>query len=205
MELFEMGSTHNNKNSFYFLAVIYKNGDGVKKDIHKAIKYYEKACELGDSDALNNLGAIYYNGDESEGIKTDLQKAVHYYEKAISMGQKDSIYNLALIYEMGDEENGKIEKDINRACSLYYKAFMSFGQDEIYKKKFLKQFEIHQNEIVWRKEYHIYWKKDEHLNTKIFLILLISKKRRETKNKVLDAVLVKGITINIIKYLCHIS
>jgi hypothetical protein len=63
----------------------------------------------------------------------------------------------------------------------------------------------YQDQIVWRKEYHIYWKKDQLLNQQIVFLLLLSKFRRDFNNQILNNLLINGITINIIKYLCHFT
>ena len=42
------------------LGLCYKNGDGVEKDIKKAVEWYRKAAEQGDMYAQFNIAEIYY-------------------------------------------------------------------------------------------------------------------------------------------------
>ncbi|NRB11253.1 MAG: sel1 repeat family protein [Rickettsiaceae bacterium] len=53
----------------YNLAVMYKNGDGVKKDLKKAAELYQKSADQGDASAQNSLAVMYKNG---EGVEKDL-------------------------------------------------------------------------------------------------------------------------------------
>ena len=49
----------------------YRKGDGVKKDLVEAVKWYRKSADQGDANAQGNLGCCYQNGfgvekDEAE-------------------------------------------------------------------------------------------------------------------------------------------
>ena len=50
------------------LGTIYYNGEGVTKDVAKAVDWYQKAAEQGNADAQSNLGSMY---DEGEGVPKD--------------------------------------------------------------------------------------------------------------------------------------
>ena len=98
----------------YNLAQIYEGGEGIEKDLAKAIELYEKSVELNNSYSMNNLAFIYEVGNEI--IKKDSKKAISLYEKAAKLNNSSAIYNLALIYEKGD---GVIEKNLEKAIELY--------------------------------------------------------------------------------------
>ena len=49
-----------------FIGLMYANGIGVEKNMLKAIKHYEMSAELNNSEAINNLGKIYENGNVVE-------------------------------------------------------------------------------------------------------------------------------------------
>jgi TPR repeat protein len=72
--------------------------------LEKAIKYYQKAAELGSCKAFNNLGILYKNG---KGFDKDTKKAEENYLKAIEIASNTEdevgyIYeNLGLLYENG--------------------------------------------------------------------------------------------------------
>ena len=155
---------------------------------------------------MNNLAIIYQFGDEEEGVQKNVLRAIELYEKAIEFGESYSLFNLALIYEFGNKEE-KIDIDINRACSLFFQRIL-IDEDEKSKNRFEDLILKHQNQVVWRKDYHLYWKTKENktsFNQKIILLLLISKHKKDLKNKNLNFVFVRGITIEIIKYFCHFS
>ncbi len=65
------------------LGVLYKDGQGVEKNLTKAAYFYTKACELKDGWGCSFLGVLYYNGD---GVKQDSKKAVALFEKACKLG-----------------------------------------------------------------------------------------------------------------------
>ena len=195
-----MGDDH----AYYNLADIYYYGSqGTKKDVYRAIELYQKAIDLGFPNAMNNLAIVYHYGLDEEGIKKNLRKAIELYENAIKLGEPNAYFNLALIYELGDLESN-IERDADKACSLYFQSFSNYDL-ETSKLRFLYIIENQAEKIVWKTEYHQFWKKDTLSQNQIISLLLISKHRLKLQNKTLQSVLVKGITMNVIKYLCHFS
>jgi TPR repeat protein len=48
----------------------------VKQDDSKAVKFYQKACDLNDGNGCSNLGLMY---EEGKGVKQDDSKAVKFY------------------------------------------------------------------------------------------------------------------------------
>lgn len=44
------------------LGILYDDGLGVKRNDAEAVKWYKKAAELGNADAITNLGIMYENG-----------------------------------------------------------------------------------------------------------------------------------------------
>ncbi len=47
----------------YALAKLYYNGEGVTKDLTKAVEWYQKAADQGDAKAQLSLGGLYYRGE----------------------------------------------------------------------------------------------------------------------------------------------
>ena len=60
---------------------------------------FQTAFENGNADAMNDLGAQYYNG--SRGFEQDFGKAVHYYEIAAQNGSRQAQENLGYCYYYG--------------------------------------------------------------------------------------------------------
>jgi TPR repeat protein len=54
------------------LALCYKNGEGIEKNLEKAFDWYQKAAENDIKEAIFNLALLYENG---EGTKKNLEKA----------------------------------------------------------------------------------------------------------------------------------
>ena len=70
----------------HFLGVMYKNGEGVRKNNKKAFELFTKSVDEGEDYGYENLsevqrllGNMYHYG---YGVKKDLKKAKEWYEKA---------------------------------------------------------------------------------------------------------------------------
>jgi TPR repeat protein len=48
------------------LKIILFNGKGVKQDDSKALKFYQKACDLNDGSGCSDLGFMYKEGPRLE-------------------------------------------------------------------------------------------------------------------------------------------
>lgn len=73
------------------LAYCYYEGEGVKKDVKEAFKWYSKAAEQGLAKAQNNLGEMYLYG---EGTEKDLDQARKWFRKAADQGHAEAKRNL---------------------------------------------------------------------------------------------------------------
>ena len=97
---------HNN------FGLMYANGDGVRKDVRKAVKWYRKAADQGLADAQFNLGVMYANG---EGVAKDEAEAVKWYRKAAEQGDAEAQFYLARCYWVGTG----VTKDEREAIKWY--------------------------------------------------------------------------------------
>lgn len=84
-------AAHGDVNSQYKLGVCYKDGDGVEKDYHEAVKWFTKAAESNHAKALRALGICYFNG---EGVDNNYEKALSIFEQAELYYNKDEICTL---------------------------------------------------------------------------------------------------------------
>ena len=57
-----------NLGGFAWIGYSYLVGDGVEQDYGKALEWFERAAELGDAWAMNNIGLMYHYGD---GVEQD--------------------------------------------------------------------------------------------------------------------------------------
>jgi len=86
MEYYLKGAKLGNVTCQFNIANNYSNRHQYKE----AVKWYQKAADQGDSDALNNLGIMYENG---QGVEKDRQKAYDLYKKAAEEGNVYAINN----------------------------------------------------------------------------------------------------------------
>ena len=62
------------------------------------VERYKEAIEAGNADAMNDLGALYYDG---RGCEQDFSKAVFYYDMAAKHGHRLAQENLGYCYYYG--------------------------------------------------------------------------------------------------------
>lgn len=69
--------------------------DPVKKDLTRAVFWFQEAADNGIANAKYNLGVLYHQGI---GVKSDLSKALDLYSEAASLGHPEAQYNLGIAY-----------------------------------------------------------------------------------------------------------
>ncbi len=62
------------------------------------VDLYKDAIAAGNTDAMNDLGALYYDG---RGCEQDFTKAVYYYDMAAKLGNRQAQENLGYCYYYG--------------------------------------------------------------------------------------------------------
>ena len=78
----------------YRLGLYHHLGDkDCKKNIPVAMKWYQKAADVGHGKACFQLGCIYRDG--TKGIDVDLEKAMKYFEQAAELGYIQGFQELA--------------------------------------------------------------------------------------------------------------
>ena len=99
----------------YNLALMYKNGEGVERNLQEAFSWYRKVAEQGLALAQYNLAYMYYRG---EGVERNFQKAFEWFHKVAEQGLALAQYNLAVMYY-----NGKWrERSFGEAFEWYRRA-----------------------------------------------------------------------------------
>ena len=83
----------------YHLGSCYEEGDGVSRDINKAIELWTQATELGSIQASALLGDAYnpYVPKKIDGVEKDMKKVFHYYEIAAKGGHCMARTNLGVL------------------------------------------------------------------------------------------------------------
>ena len=76
------------------IGTYYRIGEGVNKDIEKALYYYSKACDMGDHHSCRDKGTIFFNQrkySDAEKIYIDLAKNKNDFA---SMGKLVDLYRV---------------------------------------------------------------------------------------------------------------
>ncbi len=90
---------------------MYKDGIGVQKDYHEAMKYFLKAANQGNIPAQNNVGITsflhyqlfirsYWPGNmysDGYGVQQDYHKAMEYYLKGANLGDSRAQFNVGTL------------------------------------------------------------------------------------------------------------
>ncbi len=79
----------------YKMGARYISGNGVKKDVKRAIDLFNKSAAQDYTRSLYILGKLYWDGIY---IKKNDGKAIEWFEKAARKGHGKSQYNLAVIF-----------------------------------------------------------------------------------------------------------
>jgi TPR repeat protein/uncharacterized membrane protein YhaH (DUF805 family) len=82
----------------YKLGVMYADGQGVVKNEHTAVQWFQKAAEQNNASAQNALGYMYDNG---RSVIKNERTAVEWYQKAADQGFANAQYNLGFMYANG--------------------------------------------------------------------------------------------------------
>ena len=71
----------------YFLGWMYYDGRAAPSDNDKAVKWFRRAAEAGDSDGMYWLGWMYEAG---RGVNQDERESLSWYEKASKLGNENA-------------------------------------------------------------------------------------------------------------------
>ena len=80
--------------TLFFQGVMMSDTDKVR-----AIQYYRKGINKGDSNSMNNYANMLQKG---EGVATNKKEAAYYYKLAAMQGNSNAMYNYALMLDNGD-------------------------------------------------------------------------------------------------------
>lgn len=119
-ECWKAGGSVDEKNEYVAgcaldVGLCYRDGTGIEKDGTQAIKWFEKARDLGNITALLELGKTHDDGGVSE---LDYEKARDLYQQALDGGVINAAVWLGGLYLNGHG----VQEDQERALSLYKKA-----------------------------------------------------------------------------------
>lgn len=102
----------------YALANCYAEGDGVSKDLAKAIELYRLASEHGNDEAKEkwlSFGSVQLDLGRQAFAKEDFKAAMEHFKKARDLGDAEAFYFIAQCFELGKGT----EMDVEKAIALY--------------------------------------------------------------------------------------
>jgi len=82
----------------YSLAHQYAEGAGVPRDFEEALKWYYRAAELGNAEAMNALGVAYATG---RGVPVDHAESLRWFVTAAERGSISAMSNIGKAYYHG--------------------------------------------------------------------------------------------------------
>ena len=74
-------------------------GCGSRLDYELALRYFQKAANLGDSYGTFMVGLHYYEG---LGTRRNFKRAVDYFKRAVEMGDTRALYHLGICSARGE-------------------------------------------------------------------------------------------------------
>ncbi|CAM1378748.1 SEL1-like repeat protein [Fretibacterium fastidiosum] len=98
------------------LGDLYARGDGVGRNVPKALELYQEAAKQGMAEAKKAMGDLYARGD---GIGKNVPKALELYQEAAKQGMAEAQKALGDLYANGADGVGK---NVPKAREWYQKA-----------------------------------------------------------------------------------
>lgn len=121
MDWIKLAASHNHAKAMCYLGnrLLSKL---TKEDIQEAVAWYSKAAELGNADAMFNLGSIYFEGKPIGAIDRDEQRSFELFTQAADLGDASSLFWIGHCYMSG--EGGCEIVDAGKALSYLHKAII---------------------------------------------------------------------------------
>ena len=94
---------------------ILEHGWAGETDLEKALTWYQRAADHGESTAQWRIGMAYVRG---EGREPDPVEAVRWFERSAASGDADGLTSLAVMHASGEG----VPQDFSKALSLYRQA-----------------------------------------------------------------------------------
>ncbi|OHT15867.1 hypothetical protein TRFO_13698 [Tritrichomonas foetus] len=130
-ELIELGEMHeakhllmvvarSNGRAAYLLALLYEEGEKLKKNYQKAFDYYNAASALGIHISLERMGYLLAVG--GFGLAQDEKRALHIIRKASCIGIGKAVFTVSVNQEFKDYI-AKVSKPSHRFCEIIEEEF----------------------------------------------------------------------------------
>jgi TPR repeat protein len=152
--MYQLGRAHHKSDNFATAALWYKTamqhgsrfgeaayglmlmyGQGVQKDIAKAVPLFRDAADKGNVIAENALGYLYAQG--IGGLRKDAALSLRWYRKAAEQDAPTAQLALGIAYEEGKD----VKQDLTQAAMWYRKA-AAFGIEDAKKRLAALEFKM---------------------------------------------------------------
>lgn len=102
--------------ALFTLGLDYDLGRGVAKDLPRALAYYERSANAGDTMAAYNAGQLHLMGEGP--IPANKVTAIRFLEMSAAANERPALMTLGYMYEAGFSA----QQDVNRSRDYYYRA-----------------------------------------------------------------------------------
>ncbi|CAA6803097.1 MAG: Unknown protein [uncultured Sulfurovum sp.] len=109
-----------NSRAQFDLAMMYRNGEGVRKNELLAFNYFHKAARNGSVEAKFQMGLSFAQG---LGVRKQTQLAKYWFKLAAKVGHSKAMAHLASLKNSNKEVHGKISKVTSLFNSITLRAF----------------------------------------------------------------------------------
>ena len=113
---YEKAAERDSADAYYFLGILYQNGQGVERDMKKALDQFLRASERGSTGADERIGWFFHKGYVVAQSNAD---ALIWFRRAANRNHKLGEYDMGLCYEYG----WGVERDLREAANWYERSF----------------------------------------------------------------------------------
>ncbi|WP_321339547.1 tetratricopeptide repeat protein [Breoghania sp.] len=90
------GSRLGSSQSSAIIGLMYKNGNGARKDPHEALNWFEKAAHAGNMTAMHFAATMHL---KAEGVPYNPVAAAEWYKGAADLGSAEAMAHLGVLYD----------------------------------------------------------------------------------------------------------
>ena len=202
IEYFKAAIEKDNLSAISMLANIYL-GIGefvIYKNLPEALRLFNKAIERNDHYAMAQLGEVYYCG--IYGVEKNIDEGIRLFELAAKYENTFALKSLGKYYKKNEDYESAV-KYFFKYCEITNEPLRHYIDlekcnirwTEDLHKHWPSKSELKKYNNSWNEDLHKHWLKKDEIEEQILMLLLISKDRRNHKQKWL----VRGIVRKIIE------
>lgn len=132
----EAAQTETDGQASLALGTLFRDGLKGESDIKEAISWYEKGASMGNTECMEILGCLYFQGEE--GVERDYAKAFTWLSQCEKAGKLQSGSKLAYLYMKGEgctADENKAKELFERAAKTECDGYALYELGFIYERK----------------------------------------------------------------------